>query len=488
MHTNERRFSVLLCYDAVDAHPVRRFAAQLRNKSIDAKLASHDLPAGEDLGFAIERQIRESQLVLVFLSRNSVSNAGVLQKQIVTALDVAKEKPPSQVFVIPVRLDDCSTHLRLARLQRCDVLDPQGWATLLDRVVELHNRFRLGITQRESPSKVIDRIVGGARSDPTGELPFMTFPREIKEFVCHCMPLDEWRQLSKQTRHFILTLGCKLEPIVQIVPACGTMLVIGFECLALGAMGEGFDQICKRAKSLDPGLLRLCLAVAAVKSIAAMRSNALKDGKKGVKNLIFSINLDPLMVDSPHFPTFLEWHPFELNHNVIFEINETTTARSLPKFKELQVDFDLRYSADDLNSWDPEVRDALIDRVEMTKLDYKTFSEAMEGRKDDPYETLFRLKQHKVRDKPLIVEGVRPSDFEFLERWWKFPEMGYLYGQGQSIDCGPPWMDAVFPLKPYGGLGGGFLRRPESGHDDDAEEDFRGESGGDEGDVDSGID
>jgi hypothetical protein len=52
--------------------------------------------------------------------------------------------------------------------------------------------------------------------------------------------------------------------------------------------------------------------------------------------------------------------------------------------------------------------------------------------------------------------------------------MGYLYGQGQNIDAGPPWEEVVFPLRPYGGAGGGFIcRRKELGDcddEDDAEE------------------
>jgi len=235
-------------------------------------------------------------------------------------------------------------------------------------------------------------------------------------------------------------------------------------------MGENFAAIVKRCVGLDPGLLGILLAVAAARSISYMRLDAIKAGNDGVNNLFFTINLDPLMADHPHFETFLNWHRYDLGHNVIFEINESTTARSLERLKMLQVEFDLRYAADDINAWDPQVRDALLHRVEMTKVDYSEVAKAMKSRGDDPFETIYLLRKHKIEGKPLVLEGVDMKHVRFLERYWDFPRQGSLYGQGQDIECGPPWEEAVSPLKPYGGAGGGFIRRKNVVLDDDDSE------------------
>ena len=44
----------------------------------------------------------------VFLSVDSVTKEGYLQKEIRQALDVANEKPEGSIFLIPARLDNCS--------------------------------------------------------------------------------------------------------------------------------------------------------------------------------------------------------------------------------------------------------------------------------------------------------------------------------------------------------------------------------------------
>ena len=295
-------------------------------------------------------------------------------------------------------------------------------------------------------------------SEASLSIPYVSFPAEVRRFLMDSMSAEEWAAIPDDTRRFVTTLGCKLEPIVQVVPATPTPLVLGFECLGLGALGESFQDICKTARDIDPGLLRLCLAVVSIKTVATLRTEAIKSGHGGARNLIFSINVDPFMLDSPHFKKLLLWYFTDLSHNVLFEVNETTTKQYLPKLKNLQVDFNLRYAADDLNNWHPDVRAALIDRVEMTKMDYRSFKEAMSVRGDDMRRSLDMLLKHNVREKPLIVEGIEDRDYlEFLERHWDFKKDGHLYGQGYCLDSSHHWNSAIQPLKDFQLPGGSFL-------------------------------
>jgi hypothetical protein len=371
MQFDERRFRLLMCCGAADAERVRGYCDRLNSPHLEARVLVDGLLGGSDLKLEMQDVVRQAQLVLVFISRRSVARTGRFQKVILAALDRAQEKPPREIFLIPVRLDDCETHLRLKPLQHIDVFQDAGWERLSNEIHGHLDRYREGVKHREGTlSQVAARSMSHVemkQDPPTAEVPLLTFPREIKEFINHCMPRREWKHLDEETRRFITTLGCKLEPIIQIVPATAAPLVVGFECLGLGAMGESFSEICKRCERIDPGLLRLSLAVAATKSLTYMRVDAHKHGREGARNLIFSINLDPPMVEHPHFETFLEWHRYDISHNVIFEINETTTRRTLKTLKMYQVEFELRYAADDLNSWEPEVRASLMERVEMTK-------------------------------------------------------------------------------------------------------------------------
>jgi hypothetical protein len=83
----------------------------------------------------------------------------------------------------------------------------------------------------------------------TLNLPMVTFAKDLTRFAQGVAP-KIWQALPEHDRIFFSHLGCKLEPIVQVVPAIpGGSPVIGMECLALGPEGESYGLIMKRAKA-----------------------------------------------------------------------------------------------------------------------------------------------------------------------------------------------------------------------------------------------
>jgi hypothetical protein len=97
-------------------------------------------------------------------------------------------------------------------------------------------------------------------------------------------------------------------------------------------------------------------------------------------------------------------------------------------------------------------------RVDMTKMDHRSFTDAMRIRGDNKHEALQRLLAHKLPGKPLIVEGVEDPDYlTFLAQHWDEKEHGQLYGQGYCLETGEHWSPTLRPLKPFGLPGGDFL-------------------------------
>ncbi|MEQ1528532.1 MAG: hypothetical protein ABL925_04390, partial [Methylococcales bacterium] len=320
------------------------------------------------------------------------------------------------------------------------------------------NSINTESNRRVTDRRKKDRDGAYTKRFSTKSIPHIVFPDEVVRFASSCLSEAVWSGIKEESRRFIATLGCKLEPIVQIVPPTPTPVVLGFECLGLGSLGENFLEICKETENVDHGLVRLCLAVVAIKTISQLRTEAIRAGHHDARSLIFSMNLDPFMIDSQYFKIFLKWYFSEIAHNVVFEINETTTKQYLKKLKNLQVDYELRYSADDLNDWHPEVRSALLSRVEMTKMDYKSFIDAMEDRGEDKEKALNKLLEHNLKDKPLVVEGVQDPDYlEFLRRHWDFKKYGHLYGQGYIIEPNKNLDDRIKPLNEFGLPGGNYL-------------------------------
>ena len=289
------------------------------------------------------------------------------------------------------------------------------------------------------------------------KLPLKTFPHELEGFLRREVPRT-WEGLDELTRRFLVTLGTRLESIVQIFPQTPVPLVIGFENLALGPLGENFGQICERSSQLEPGVLRLLVTLAALKTNALLRDIVAQDGKGGVESLLFTINLGPEMLDCNSLRRFLNTYRRYWDKNVIFEVDERTSRNYLRKLKELQVDLKLRFCADDFNNWDPQAKREFKDRVEMCKIDYKTFRGVMNLCGYDPQEAVRLIMAHRIADKLLVVEGVWDESYiEFLREHWPSNRYGRLYGQGRLTELGQPLSARLSDLRDFGLHGGHFL-------------------------------
>jgi hypothetical protein len=79
---------------------------------------------GQDWPDAIENALETSDFVVICFSTNSVGKRGGFQVEIRHALDCGSRLPLDEVYLIPVRLDDCRVP---ARIQR----EVQAWIELL---------------------------------------------------------------------------------------------------------------------------------------------------------------------------------------------------------------------------------------------------------------------------------------------------------------------------------------------------------------------
>ncbi len=98
---------VFICYAREDLHVARRLYADLRQAGIIPWLDVEDLLPGQQWRLVINRAIKDSAYAIVLLSSHSLSKRGFVQKEMKRALNLVDERPPDEIFVIPVRLDDC---------------------------------------------------------------------------------------------------------------------------------------------------------------------------------------------------------------------------------------------------------------------------------------------------------------------------------------------------------------------------------------------
>lgn len=114
MNSTDRKLRVFLCHASQDKPVVRELYQRLLAEGwIDPWLDEEKLLAGQDWNMEIEKAVESADAVIVCLSNRSVTKEGVVQKEIKRALDKAEEKPEDIIFIIPLRLDDCSVPRRL---------------------------------------------------------------------------------------------------------------------------------------------------------------------------------------------------------------------------------------------------------------------------------------------------------------------------------------------------------------------------------------
>jgi FtsK/SpoIIIE family/TIR domain/FtsK alpha domain len=112
-----RSLRVFLCHASDDKPIVRLLYNRLIQDGIDVWLDEEKILPGKEWNLEIQKAVRESDVVIICLSRKSVTKEGYVQKEIRLALDVADEKPEDTIFIIPARLEECVVPERLSHWQ-----------------------------------------------------------------------------------------------------------------------------------------------------------------------------------------------------------------------------------------------------------------------------------------------------------------------------------------------------------------------------------
>ena len=109
----EKAPSVFIAYVREDLAKVRRLYRDLETSGYRPWLDLEKLLPGQNWPRSIERTIEVSDYFIACFSKRSVSKRGHFQSELRYALDCASRLPLDDIFVIPVRLDDCPLPQRI---------------------------------------------------------------------------------------------------------------------------------------------------------------------------------------------------------------------------------------------------------------------------------------------------------------------------------------------------------------------------------------
>jgi hypothetical protein len=142
---DERRpIKVFLCHAHIDKYVVRDLYLRLSRDGVDAWLDKEKLLPGQDWEYEIPKAVRESDVVVVCLSKQ-FNEAGFRQKEVRLALDTAMEKPEGEIFIIPARLEECETLPSLRRWHWVDLFENDGYERLIGALKERAKKIRVSL-------------------------------------------------------------------------------------------------------------------------------------------------------------------------------------------------------------------------------------------------------------------------------------------------------------------------------------------------------
>jgi hypothetical protein len=110
-----------------DAAAVDRLFRALDEHAFAPWMDRRKLLPGQNWPRAIEEAIETSDFFVACYSQNSVGKKGGFQAEIRYALECARRVPLDEIFIVPVRLDDCRVPARIQReLQYIDLFPDWG--------------------------------------------------------------------------------------------------------------------------------------------------------------------------------------------------------------------------------------------------------------------------------------------------------------------------------------------------------------------------
>ena len=138
---------IFLSYAREDEEEVENLYQKLSDARFKPWMDKKDILPGERWKTSIQKAVRRSDFFLVCLSANSIDKRGWIQREIKQALDIWQEKLDSDIYLIPLRLEDCDVPKSLSDFQWVNLFEEDGWTRLVKAI-------RVGMERRtESTSR-----------------------------------------------------------------------------------------------------------------------------------------------------------------------------------------------------------------------------------------------------------------------------------------------------------------------------------------------
>jgi len=149
---------VFLAHASEDKDKVRQLRERLSSEGVKPWLDEIDLEPGTVWPVEIPKAIRNCDIFLACLSKNSIQKTGYIQKELRLALVAYSERPAGEIYLIPVKLDECEMpSIQLPELgidfkhfQYVDLWKDDGYSRLL-KAIQKASAKKYGFTRKQIP-------------------------------------------------------------------------------------------------------------------------------------------------------------------------------------------------------------------------------------------------------------------------------------------------------------------------------------------------
>jgi len=142
---------IFISYARDNDKQARELYNRLKQAGFNPWLDQENIFPGQDWENEIRKAIKDADIFLACLSKNSLQKRGVIQKEFKLASEVLNEYPDSKVYFIPVRFDDCEVPERMAKLQWVDLFSPVGYAKLIQALLQYLTPQALLVRPKTAP-------------------------------------------------------------------------------------------------------------------------------------------------------------------------------------------------------------------------------------------------------------------------------------------------------------------------------------------------
>ncbi len=183
---------IFLCYAREDRGKVESLYQRLSDAGFKPWMDIKNILPGERWELAVKKAVRRSDFFLACLSAHSVDKRGWIQREIKEALDIWQEKLEDDIYLIPVRLEDCEVLESLCVFQWVNLFEEDGWTRLVKAI-------QVGMGRRAKVVKPIVQETTSSEHDSIFQLDVLSLVKPIIQEPTLSKPHLDYEKPSPDT-------------------------------------------------------------------------------------------------------------------------------------------------------------------------------------------------------------------------------------------------------------------------------------------------